>query len=329
MRAWRYRTASPDLVSNLHLDTTSIPTPKPNQHLVKVQYLALNPIDYKPAESILGRLLIRKPATPGLDFAGTIIKPAANTPFKSGDPVFGVTGTSPFAGGGLSEYAIAQSENVAPLPAGVSALDASTIPVAALSAYQTIVPRVKKGDSIFINGGSGGTGIFGIQIAKAVGCHVTTSCSTGNVELCKSVGADQVIDYKQGPVADQLIKSGRKYQHVVDNVGNDTSLYWQCHKYTTPDAVYINIAGSPTLKHMYDSATTKFWPGLLGGGQRKKEGFFAKLDQAQLKTIAGWMAEGKVKSVVDSRWRFEEATKAMERLKTGRSKGKVVVEVAP
>ena len=140
MRAWRYRTASPDIVSSLKLETIPIPTPKPNQHLVKVQYLALNPIDYKPAESILGRLLIRKPATPGLDFAGTIMKPAAGTPFQPGDPVFGVTGTSPFAGHGLAEYAIAQSDNVAPLPTGLSALDASTIPVAALSAYQTTCP---------------------------------------------------------------------------------------------------------------------------------------------------------------------------------------------
>jgi alkaline phosphatase D len=83
------------------------------------------------------------------------------------------------------------------------------------------VPHVKSGDKVFINGGSGGTGCFGIQIANAVGCHVTTSCSTANVEFCKSLGAEEVVDYRKGSVIEALKASGVKFGHVVDNIGTD------------------------------------------------------------------------------------------------------------
>lgn len=98
--------------------------------------------------------------------------------------------------------------------------------VAGLTAYQSIVPRVKQGDRVFINGGSGGVGCFGIQLAKVVGCHVTTSCSERNVELCRRLGADGVVDYTKVSVADALKEKGWKFDHVVDNVGTNEELIW-------------------------------------------------------------------------------------------------------
>lgn len=243
--------------------------------------------------------------------------------------MFGVSGSSPLAGGGLSEFALCGKDAVVALPKGVSVVDASTIAVAGLTAYQTIVPRVKKGDKVFINGGSGGTGVFGIQIAKAVGCHVTTSCSTPNVELCKSLGADVVVDYKKGNVVEALKASGVKFDHVVDNVGgNDLELYWKCHEYTKPGVVYIAVGGEPSLGHALERTKIKIIPSFLGGGKRKMEGFFATTVAKDLEQIGAWMTEGKVRAVIDSRFKFEEAPKAFERLKTGRARGKIVIDVA-
>jgi len=332
-RTWHYISTKGGLEKNLTL-ITSNPVPKPtqSQHLIQVIATALNPVDYKVAEiPIAGRFLVSrsKPATPCVDIAGRIVTPATDSPFKRGDFVFGASGTSPFAGGGLSEFTIAGKDNVVKVPEGVSLVDAAAVPIAGLTAYQTIVPRVKKGDHIFINGGSGGTGIFGIQIAKAVGCHVTTSCSTPNVELCKSLGADEVVDYRKGSVAEVLKASGVLFDHIVDNVGSeDLELYWKCHEFTKPGAVYVLIAGSLTLSSVVEKAKVKFLPGFLGGGKRKLEGFFASPNAADLAQIGVWMTEGKISSVIDSKFSFEEAPKAFEKLKTGRSRGKIIVDVA-
>ncbi len=330
MKAWQYSGTKGGLEKNLHLNrSAAIPTPKHNQHLVQVSAIALNPIDYKPAEfRLLSRLAIPKPATPGLDFFGYVVTPAAGSTLKPGQLVFGCTGTSPIAGGGLAEYAVCKDDQVVAIPKGVDPLSAATVPVAGLTAYQTIVPYVKAGDKIFINGGSGGTGVFGIQIAKAVGCNVTTSCSTANVDLCRSLGADVVIDYKKQGVLEALRSSGQKFDHVIDNVGHDPELYWKCHEYTKPNAIFMNIAGHITLPYFWDSFLRKTLPSFLGGGKRKSQGFFAQPKPDQLLKITEWMKEGKVKTLIDEKFPFDRAPDAIAKLKTGRAKGKIVVEVS-
>ncbi|KAK5001421.1 hypothetical protein LTR28_012666, partial [Elasticomyces elasticus] len=183
-------------------------------------------------------------------------------------------------------FTLAEKEGTVALPNSVDPIDAATISIAGLTAYQSIVPKVKKGDKVFINSGSGGTGVFGIQIAKALGCHVTTTCSTANVELCRSLGADDILDYKNKTIVKALKASKHKFDYVVDN------------------------------------------PAFLGGAKRKHMGFFAKLKYEELKQIRAWMKEGKVKAIIDQRFPFEQAPKAFEKLKTGRAKGKIVVDVA-
>jgi NADPH:quinone reductase-like Zn-dependent oxidoreductase len=329
-RRWQYTSTKGGLEANLKLnEITPLPTPKPNQHLVEILYAALNPVDYKPAEvPIAGRLIVPNPATPGLDFAGRIVTPATDSSLKKGQLVFGVTSITPFAGGALSEYACTEREGVVALPEGVAPLDAATIGVAGLTAYQAIIPRVKKGDKVFINGGSGGCGVFGVQIAKASGCFVATSCSTANVELCKSLGADLVVDYRKQGVVDALVASGHTFDLVVDNVGSDLELYWRCHEYTSPKAVYMMIAGTPSLGHIVDIIKVKTWPGFLGGGKRKQEGFLAKPNNDDLEQLGSLMKEGKMKAVIDHKFAYEDAPKAFEKLKTGRAKGKIVINVA-
>jgi NADPH:quinone reductase-like Zn-dependent oxidoreductase len=347
-RKWQYTAASGSLENNLKLNSSaSIPTPKNDQHLVRILATALNPVDIKLAENaIISRLLISKPATPGIDFVGRMIRPAAGSSLEPDQLVFGFGAVSPFAGGCLREYQIVPTIGTLALPSGVDPIDAATIgksligitssktsanynqqflAVAGLTAYQSILPHVKAGSRVFLNGGSGGVGCFGIQVAKNAGCHVTTCCSTANVELCKSLGADEVIDYKKGSVLEAL-KKMKSFDHVVDNVGSDHDLYWKAHEYTTSSAIFLEVAGAPTLSYMAFSTKAKLWPSFLGGGKRKFQTIFAASKPEQLQELVNWMAEGKVKAVIDSKFSFEKAPDAVRRMKTGRARGKIVVE---
>jgi NADPH:quinone reductase-like Zn-dependent oxidoreductase len=330
MRTWQYSSTNGGIVKNLKINpSTLVPKPGANQHLVRVIATALNPIDYKPAElPLVGLLAVRKPATPGIDFAGTIVTPATGSSFTPGQLVFGLSGTSPLAGGALSEFALVESKNAVAIPDGVDSIDAATIGVAGLTAYQSIVPRVKEGDKIFINGGSGGTGVFGLQIAKAVGCHVTTSCSTTNVDFCKSLGADVVVDYKKENVIEALIASRHKFDHVVDNVGGNKELYWRCHEYMQPGSVYVMVGGDLSLARVADTMKRKVLPSFLGGMRGNMVGFWPESKPDDLEQIVVWMNEGKVRSVIDTKFSFEQATEAFDKLKTGRTQGKIVINIA-
>ncbi|KAL8926653.1 MAG: hypothetical protein Q9172_001689, partial [Xanthocarpia lactea] len=277
----------------------------------------------------VARFAITKPATPGIDFAGTLVQPAAGSILKPGQLVFGSTGTSVLAGGALREFSISKPESTCAIPDGVDPVDAATVGVAGVTAYQSIVPHVKSGDKVFINGGSGGTGTFGIQFAKAVGCHVTTTCSSANVEFCRTLGADRVIDYKQETVLDVLLKAEEpKFDHAVDNVGADEQLPLHCHKFLRPGALFIMVGGEPSLKNLTQALKLAFLPGFLGGVKRNMQWFWPEQKVQDLQQIAEWMQAGKVKAVIDSRFPFEQAVEAFGKLKTGRARGKIVINEA-
>lgn len=162
MKAWQYGAVSNGIENSLNLNSsTPIPTPKSDQHLVKVLATALNPVDYKPAEvALLRRLMLPNPATPCIDFAGRIITPASGSSLREGQLVFGVCGAS-IAGAALAEYAASPTKGVVAAPEGLAPIAATSIGVAGLTAYQSIMPYVKDGSRLFINGGSGGTGVYG------------------------------------------------------------------------------------------------------------------------------------------------------------------------
>lgn len=330
MRAWQYSSTKGGLEKNLKINPSApLPKPKPDQHLIQIIATALNPVDYKPAEIPgVARFAITKPATPGIDFAGSIVRPGSGSPLKAGQLVFGLSGSSPLAGGALSEFSVSGTNSTVALPDSVDPVDAATVGVAGLTAYQSIVPRVKKGDKIFINGGSGGTGAFGVQFAKVMGCHVTTTCSTTNVEFCKSLGADKVVDYKKESVIEALKGSGHKFDHAVDNVGTSKELIWHCHEFMQSGAVYVVVGGEPSLESLVDNLRRKVWPGFLGGMKGKTEGFWPQQKSEDLQQIGEWMNTGKVKPVIDQKFLFEQAPQAFEKLRTGRARGKIVIDVA-
>lgn len=182
MRAWQWSTCSSTLEKAITLnESASLPTSKrslaPGEALIKVHAAALNPVDYKLAElPVVGRMAIPKPAIPGIDFAGTIVDVRAETELKVGQKVFGkLEPKQQF--GTLSEYIIGSKAGTVPLPDGIDFEEAATLGVCGLVTYQCLAPNVKTGNRVFINGGSGGTGTFAVQIAKALGCYVTTTCS--------------------------------------------------------------------------------------------------------------------------------------------------------
>jgi NADPH:quinone reductase-like Zn-dependent oxidoreductase len=330
MKAWQYTSTKGGLVKNLKLNPAAkVPVVKDpsSEHFVEIIASCLNPVDYKACEA-LPSFFLPNPATPGIDYAGRIITPAKGSDLKPGQLVFGVGSSSPFAGGMLAEYGAVPKEGAAPIPPGVEIADAATIGVAGLTAHQAIVPFVKQGDRVFINGGSGGVGVFAIQIAKTLECHVTTSCSTPNVDLCKRLGADEVIDYKKGSVLEAL-KSKKRFDHVLDGVGSDHDLYWKAHEYTNQYAKFVDIAGEPSLSHISHTIKAKFLPGFLGGGQRERISFLAATRLDELSQIGKWMVEGKVRAVIDQRFPMEQAPEAFQKLKTGRATGKIMVDVAP
>ncbi|GAM87562.1 hypothetical protein ANO11243_055890 [Dothideomycetidae sp. 11243] len=329
MRIWQYASVKGGLENNLKLNTQALPAPEAGHHLVRITNTSLNPVDYKPAKiPIAGRFLVPKQATPAIDISARIVAPAQGSKLKAGQLVWGVAAEKPFAPGGLGEYANVPEAGVLPIPEGVDPIHAAALPVAGLSAYQSIVPHVKSGDHVFLNGGSGGVGIFVIQMAKAVGCHVTTTCSERNVELCKFLGADEVVDYTKGDLIETLVNSDVKFDHVVDNVGGDDSrLYWECHRFTKPGAKFVLVGATPGLAHTAFKAKTSLWrgPGAAEGGKRPLLGFFAHPVPDDMQQMVDWVKEGKVKVIIDSTFPFEEAVEAYKKLRTGSARGKIIV----
>lgn len=343
MKAWQFASASPTLASNLRLNASApLPTGssslQADQVLVQVLVVALNSVDYKfPEIPYLGRLITGSPATPSIDFAGRVAATGPNSKkvsphdLKIGQLVYGRL-DSPTKFGTMAEYTIAPRRGCVPIPSGVNLIDAACAASVALTAYQSIIPKIKGGarERVFINGGSGGCGTYGIQIAKLAGCHVTTSCSTANVELCKSLGADIVIDYKTKDVVAELLKMP-KFDLVVDNVGLPSDLYWSAPSFTKPTAPYVQVgAAAVSFGFILGNLYKQMCPGWLGGGQRPWEFMGLKSKVEDYEQISQWMQEGKLRAVVDEVFGMEDKgpVRAYDKLRLGRTKGKIVVKIA-
>lgn len=298
----------------------------PSGHtLVKVAYSTVNPFDYKVAETpVVGQYILAKPSVPGLDFSGTVVE-TKRPDLRIGDRVFGRTDPPTF--GCLADYVVVKEAGVYPISDGVSLRDASTAGIAALAAYQSIMPYIKPGDEVLINGGSGGTGHFGIQFAKAAGCRVTTTCSSTNINFCKQLGADEVIEYTKVDLISHLKSCGKQYDLIVDNVFSDRNLYWQCRHYLKPEGTFAT-PGDTKPAALKDLALAHVLPSWLGGGQRSFAFIRNEPNQNNFEQIAKWMQQGKVKPFIQEEFSLEDAHKAYERLKSGRTRGKIVVKVA-
>ncbi|KAI0002841.1 NAD(P)-binding protein [Xylariaceae sp. FL0662B] len=333
MRAWLYTSTKGGLEKNIHLKPDA---PRPtylskDEILVRVRSTSVNPADYKlPELGVISRLfLISTPAVPCMDFAGTVEKTGGDddASFKVGEPVFGNLATTRF--GSLGEYVVAKRSACARVPEGVTFEQASTVGTAGQTALHAIAPHVREGDKVFINGGTGGTGTFSVQIAKALGCHVTASCSDKNADLCRSLGADEVIEYTKDDVSGVLKAKGPIYKLVVDNVGSSPpDLYKAADHFLLPEGRFVQVGVGNSFKDIKVLLLRMFLPSFLGNGHRKYETLMLSSKHDDLEKIGNWMKEGKVKPVIDETFEYEDAPKAFERLKAGHAKGKIVIRGA-
>lgn len=186
---------------------------------------------------------------------------------------------------------------------------------------------MKPGDKVFLNGGSGGTGTFGIQIAKSRGCHVTVSCSPAKADLCRSLGADEVIDYTTVDISQALKAKGQVFGLVVDNVGSPENLYKAADDFLLPHGKFVQVGGPVSLSSAKTVASRLLLPSFLGGGKHKYEFYTIKHGQEDLKQLGQWVAEKKVKVVIEETFELEDLPKAFEKLRKGRNAGKLVIRI--
>ncbi|KLO95244.1 related to zinc alcohol dehydrogenase [Fusarium fujikuroi] len=330
MRAAQWRSIKGGIDKNLTLVTdaklpknaSSLPK---GQTLVKVAYASVNHLDYKIAEMPPASLIFSKPVTPGLDFSGTIVSTTLNE-FQSGQKVFGRTELP--IGGTLAEYVVVGSKGMAALPGSVELRDAACLGICGTTALQCMSPFVKAGGKVFINGGSGGVGVFAIQVAKALGCsHVTVTCSASNADFCRSLGADETVDYKSEDPIEVLKKKEDKFDFILDTVFNDPDLYWRSHEYLKPEGQYVCVGLPPRFQTFKALFAINMLPRWLGGGKRKFKYHSVSANRKDFGQFADWMKEGKVKVIIEEDFGLEDAGRAYARLKGGRTKGKLVVRV--
>ncbi|KAH7000669.1 hypothetical protein EDB80DRAFT_811970 [Ilyonectria destructans] len=325
-KAWQYTNIRDGLEKSLNINV-SAPAPSKaslskGQILVRVISAALNPADYKlPEISLIRMLMIQNPATPGFDFCGRVVAThGSDQDMREGQLIFGAL--SPLSKyGTLSELTVVPASQCTILPDGVDPNHAAAVGTAGLTAYQSLLlGKTKEGSRVFINGGSGGTGTFGIQLAKAMGAHVTTTCSTANMGLCRQLGADSVLDYKQVDVISELGKWGQVFDLAVDNVGTP-DLYETSHHFLKPDGKFVQVHFN------FSAIRRRLQPAWLGGGSRQFIIVAVKTKMEDLSRIGQWLEEGKVKPVVQI-FEWEDVPKAYAKIKSGRTVGKVVVRVS-
>lgn len=311
---------SPDV---LKVEEVAKPTPKDDELLVKVQAAAVNPLDwhYMRGEPYIMRMSsgIGAPndIRMGVDFSGTIEAAGKNvTRFKVGDEVFG--GRS----GALAEYVtIRETSAVVHKPANISFEQAAAVPIAGVTALQALRDKgqLQAGQKVLINGASGGVGTYAVQIAKSLGAEVTGVCSTRNVELVRSLGADHVIDYTK----ENFTEGSVRYDVIVDNIGNH-SLRNARHA-LKPGGIFV-IVGAKSDDPWLGPAWQPIKAALLAPTVDEKFAMIlARLDQGDLGVLAGLMQAGKVSSVIDRQYALAEASNAIAYLEQGRARGKVIV----
>ena len=202
-----------------------------------------------------------------------------------------------------------------------------------LTALQSLC-GASPGSHVFINGGSGGTGIYGIHVAKLIhqAAKVTVTCSEGNIDLVRTMGTDETIDYRQRNVVEALAESadraGRKFDLVINNIGNDADLYWSSHRYLAKYGNFIQV-GMPNinLASFANVLCKRFWPTVLGGGRRCFEMVTVKTDSERLREAADFVSQGKLQMYIEEVYSLEHVGEAFKHLKLGGVKGKLVVDI--
>jgi NADPH:quinone reductase-like Zn-dependent oxidoreductase len=308
---------SPDV---LELVDIAKPVPSDDEVLVRIHASSVNPAEWHVVTGLLvartrAGLLKPKETRLGADFAGVVEAVGGNVAdFKPGDEVFG--GRT----GAFAEY-VSVRNAIAPKPSNVTFEQAAAVPIAALTALQGLRDKgqLQAGQEVLINGASGGVGTFAVQIAKALGGDVTGVCSTRNVEVVRSLGADHVVDYTK----EDFTRSGERYDLMLDIAGSRS---WSEYKRVLkPEATFVLIGSQKRsrllgpLSHMIKVRLAS-----LRASQRMTF-FIAKLTREDLQVMRELIEAGKVTPVVERTFPLSETADALRYLGEGHAQGKIVI----
>jgi NADPH:quinone reductase-like Zn-dependent oxidoreductase len=319
--AVRDRYCSPE---EIELREIEKPSPADDEVLVRVRAASLNIADWysmggRPWFGRLFDLSLRRPKSErlGTDFAGTVEAVGSEiTHVKPGGDVFGARN------GALAEYVCVKNAVVSK-PAGMTFEEAAAMPVAAITALQGLRDKgqLEPGQKVLIHGASGGVGTYAVQIAKALGGEVTAVCSTPNVELARSLGADRVIDYTQ----EDFTRGDERYDLMLDIAG--TRSWSACARVLAPRATVVLCGGSRASRLLgpLGHVVAMKLRGVLS--RRRAVFYIAKLNRDDLDTLRELVEAGKLRSVVDSRFELEDVSKAFRHMGEGHPRGKIVVAV--
>lgn len=305
----------------IQVGTAPRPSCGPNEVLVRVRAASINPYDWhtvtgSPLIMRIGNGLFRPNTTTfGLDCAGEVVAIGEGVErFSIDDKVFG------FGAGAFAEYVCADEQSLVVKPAEVSFEEAASAGIAAITALQGLVNhgQVKTGHRVLINGASGGVGTYAVQMAKHLGAKVTGVCSSRNMELIKSLGATNVVDYS----TDDFTSCSEKYDVILDLVGNrKISHIKRC---LAPAGVYVVASGpkrqiiGPIWYMLKSMLAFKF-------GSQRCVPFVAQQTLSDLQTIAELLAAGELRSVVESTYSLDDIGEAFRQIGTGHTRGKIVI----
>jgi NADPH:quinone reductase-like Zn-dependent oxidoreductase len=302
--------------------------------LVQVHAVGLNPIDNMiPKGTFKPVLKFKLPATIGSDVAGVVVEVGSDvTRFKAGDAIF--ASVFDLGRGTLADFVAVPERAAALKPSSLNFVQAASIPMVGLTSWQALKERadLKRGQKIFIPAGSGGIGAFAIQLAKFLGAKVGTTTSTGNVELVKSLGADEIVDYKRQEFETVL----RGYDVVLGTIrGDNIEKSLQILK---PKSVIVSLIGpldaafararrmNPLFQFVFGLMSRKIMR-LAKKRDVRYTFLFVRPDGGQLAEIGAIIDAGGIRPVIDKIFAFDQAKEALAYLETGRAKGKVVVQL--
>jgi len=309
----------------LRINDLETPVPKDDEVLLRVRAASVNPYDWHFMRGIpyflrIGAGLLKPKATRlGVDVAGQVEAVGSKVNgFKPGDKVFGTCRCA------FAEYGCACESSFAIKPDNLSFEQAASIPIAGLTALQSLRDKghIQSGQKVLINGAAGGVGTFAVQIAKSFGAEVSAVCSTRNVDMVRSVGADHAIDYTR----EDFTRSGQRYDLIFDLVANHSLR--ACRRVLNPEGIYV-VAGVGPGKSVFALLARAIVGPLLGVFVSQRFSVFgAKLRKEDLTTLGELMGRGKVTPVIDRVYRLSEVSEAIRYLEQGHARGKVVITVS-
>ncbi|MGG7619021.1 NADP-dependent oxidoreductase [Bacillus coreaensis] len=325
-----------DRYGKVPMRLAEMPTPEIGEYevLAEIHAASINPVDFKIRDGKVKLLVKYKmPLILGNDFSGVVAKVGAKvTRFKVGDEIYARPRKSKI--GTFAEYIAIHEDDIALKPNNLSFEEAASIPLVGLTSYQALtdILQLQTGQKIFIQAGAGGVGTFAIQLAKLMGATVATTVSEAGANLVKSLGADEIINYK----TEKFEKKLKNYDAVFDTLGGE--ILEKSFEVIKSGGKLVSVSGLPNARFGKEYGSGFFKTLLFSAASHKLTKLekkhnvqysflFMKPSGEQLRIIANFIETGKIKPIIDQVFPFEDAQKAMEYAESGRAKGKIIVKI--